>query len=46
MMTAPAMTKTMPGMTGRIKPMMPMIIRMMARAREMKFFQLIDMGIL
>lgn len=45
MMTAPAMTKIMPGMTGRIKPMMPMIIRMMARAREMKFFHLVSMRV-
>lgn len=45
MITAPAMTKMMPGMTGTIKPIMPTISSKVARAREMKFFHLVDMGI-
>ena len=46
MMTAPAMTKMMPGMTGMIKPMIPMMIKRVARLREMKFFHLLSMDII
>ncbi len=46
MMTAPAMTKIIPGITGTIKPMMPIMIRIMAKAREMKFFHLLSMDII
>jgi hypothetical protein len=31
MITAPAMTKMMPGMTGMIKPMIPMMIKRVAQ---------------
>ena len=46
MITAPAMTKIMPGKTGMIKPMIPMMIKRVARLRETKFFHLLSIDAL